>query len=105
MHKYVYSFNFYNRISLFISGVIPHHQPPIQTSHPPPSSVAATSTPAAPCLVLDELKSTNNYNPREFDLNPAAARFFVVKSYSEDDIHRKKALNMIIQMVSVATTL
>jgi len=71
-----------------MNGVIPHHQPPIQTSHPPPSSVAATSTPAAPCLVLDELKSTNNYNPREFDLNPAAARFFVVKSYSEDDIHR-----------------
>ncbi len=79
-------------ISLFISGVIPHHQPPIQTSHPPPSSVAATSTPAAPCLVLDELKSTNNYNPREFDLNPAAARFFVVKSYSEDDIHREKSI-------------
>ena len=79
----------------FILGVIPHHLTPIQTSHPPPSSVAAApSTPAAPCHVLDELKSTNNYNPREFDLNPVGARFFVVKSYSEDDIHRQKCIEI-----------
>ena len=51
-------------------GPMAHPQPP--PSHP----------------VLDSLKSTNNYNPREFDLNPKNARFFVVKSYSEDDIHR-----------------
>lgn len=38
--------------------------------------------------VLDELKSVNDYNPRDFDLNPRNSRFFVVKSYSEDDIHR-----------------
>ena len=47
---------------------------------PPPSP------PSHP--VLDELKSVNDYNPRDFDLNPKNARFFVVKSYSEDDIHR-----------------
>jgi hypothetical protein len=28
------------------------------------------------------------YNPKEFDLSPKGARFFIIKSYSEDDIHR-----------------
>ena len=28
------------------------------------------------------------YNPKEFDLNPRNARFFIIKSYSEDDVHR-----------------
>lgn len=59
--------------------------------HPPPSSNSvgpgAASTGAA-ANVLSELHATNSYNPREFDMNPVAARFFVVKSYSEDDIHR-----------------
>jgi len=27
-------------------------------------------------------------NPISFDYNPACARFFVIKSYSEDDIHK-----------------
>ena len=27
-------------------------------------------------------------NPREFDTNPIFARFFIIKSYSEDDIHK-----------------
>ena len=30
----------------------------------------------------------SEYNPATFDLNPESARFFVIKSYSEDDIHR-----------------
>ena len=38
--------------------------------------------------VLDSLRSINNYNPRNFDLNPKNARYFVIKSFSEDDIHR-----------------
>ncbi|KAL1491187.1 hypothetical protein ABEB36_011825 [Hypothenemus hampei] len=38
--------------------------------------------------VLEELKGKNNYNPTEFDLSAPNARFFVIKSYSEDDIHR-----------------
>ncbi|XP_068157791.1 YTH domain-containing family protein [Drosophila tropicalis] len=42
-----------------------------------------------PQLLLEELKDKNNYNPTEIDLDKAtAARFFVIKSYSEDDIHR-----------------
>ncbi|KAH8309670.1 hypothetical protein KR044_011530, partial [Drosophila immigrans] len=44
---------------------------------------------ADPQILLDELKDKNNYNPAEIDLDKAAtARFFVIKSYSEDDIHR-----------------
>lgn len=43
----------------------------------------------SPQAVLDELRVKNNYNPVELDLETAAAaRFFVIKSYSEDDIHR-----------------
>ena len=30
----------------------------------------------------------SEYNPKDFDLNPKGARFFVIKSFSEDDIHR-----------------
>ncbi|RWS17568.1 YTH domain family protein 1-like protein [Dinothrombium tinctorium] len=38
--------------------------------------------------VLDKLRIENNYNPKEFDMSPKNARFFIIKSYSEDDIHR-----------------
>ena len=37
---------------------------------------------------LSKLKQTNTYNPKSFDVSPKNARFFVIKSYSEDDIHR-----------------
>ncbi|XP_053963700.1 YTH domain-containing family protein isoform X1 [Anastrepha ludens] len=46
-------------------------------------------TPEASNAVLEKLHDKNNYNPLEIDLNIAtSARFFVIKSYSEDDIHR-----------------
>ena len=35
----------------------------------------------------ERLFDENDYNPKEFDLNPRNARFFI-KSYSEDDVHR-----------------
>jgi hypothetical protein len=38
--------------------------------------------------VLESLKEKNNYNPKTFDLAPKNARYFVIKSFSEDDIHR-----------------
>lgn len=44
--------------------------------------------PAPTHPVLDELRGKNNYNPTDFDLTAPNARFFVIKSYSEDDIHR-----------------
>ena len=37
--------------------------------------------------MTDEAKMKSEYNPAHFDLNPEVARFFVIKSYSEDDIH------------------
>ena len=38
--------------------------------------------------VLDNLHGPNEYNPKVFDLDPKNAKFFVIKSFSEDDIHR-----------------
>ncbi|XP_074656217.1 YTH domain-containing family protein 1-like isoform X2 [Tubulanus polymorphus] len=46
------------------------------------AAAVATSNP-----VLEKLKSANQYNPKDFNL-PKNARFFIIKSYSEDDIHR-----------------
>ena len=44
--------------------------------------------------VLERLKARHNYNPREFSLSQRAARFFIIKSYSEDDIHRSIKYNV-----------
>ena len=44
--------------------------------------------------MLDKLKQENQYNPKEFNLNPKGARFFIIKSYSEDDIHRSIKYNI-----------
>ena len=39
--------------------------------------------------VLDRLRTANQYNPRDTSaINAKNARFFIIKSYSEDDIHR-----------------
>ena len=38
--------------------------------------------------VLENLRSVNEYNPKSFDMSPKNARYFVIKSFSEDDIHR-----------------
>ncbi|XP_023955065.1 YTH domain-containing family protein 3 isoform X2 [Bicyclus anynana] len=66
----------------------PPHQPrpPMPAPPPPVPPAAPAPTPANP--VLEELRVKNEYNPKEFDLSAPLARFFVIKSYSEDDIHR-----------------
>lgn len=38
--------------------------------------------------VLEKLKALNNYNLKDFDWNLKNGRIFIIKSYSEDDIHR-----------------
>uniref|UniRef100_A0A3P9Q508 YTH domain-containing family protein n=1 Tax=Poecilia reticulata TaxID=8081 RepID=A0A3P9Q508_POERE len=48
---------------------------------------------ASPCSgevhpVLEKLRTVNNYNPKDFDWNLKNGRVFIIKSYSEDDIHR-----------------
>jgi hypothetical protein len=48
----------------------------------------------ADSTVINKLKSQNQYNPKEFNLSPKGARFFVIKSYSEDDVHRSIKYNI-----------
>uniref|UniRef100_A0AAV2M035 YTH domain-containing family protein n=1 Tax=Knipowitschia caucasica TaxID=637954 RepID=A0AAV2M035_KNICA len=38
--------------------------------------------------VLEKLRASHSYNPKEFDWNLKNGRVFIIKSYSEDDIHR-----------------
>lgn len=56
---------------------------PTSGSHGSPPSLQASHHP-----ILESLQSQNEYNPKTFDLNPKNAKFFVIKSFSEDDIHR-----------------
>nr|SVE75204.1 EOG090X08DF [Daphnia dolichocephala] len=69
-----------------------HQQPAVVTSPKPATSSVAVpiAAPLAPQAshILEELQSKHIYNPKEFDLSAKNARFFVIKSYSEDDIHR-----------------
>lgn len=73
---------------------------PVAASPPTPPPASAPANPPAPVPagtannnpILEELQSKHTYNPKEFDAAATAAarnaRFFVIKSYSEDDIHR-----------------
>lgn len=62
----------------------PQNQPRMLQS---PTLSNCSSTGSHP--VLEVLRDKNNYNPPEFDYDLVTnARFFVIKSYSEDDIHR-----------------
>lgn len=44
--------------------------------------------------VLDKLKLQNEYNPKRLTMDLRNSRFFVIKSYSEDDIHRSIKYNI-----------
>lgn len=44
--------------------------------------------------LLETLKRTHQYNPKDLSLNTKGARFFVIKSYSEDDVHRSIKYNI-----------
>ncbi|KAH8294992.1 hypothetical protein KR018_005180, partial [Drosophila ironensis] len=63
-----------------------NHSRPVEVAAP---TSATEEVSVDPQLLLEELKDKNNYNPKSMDLKQAStARFFVIKSYSEDDIHR-----------------
>ncbi|XP_028850198.1 YTH domain-containing family protein 1 isoform X2 [Denticeps clupeoides] len=49
----------------------------------PPGSGSIESHP-----VLEQLRAAHSYNPKDFDWNLKNGRVFIIKSYSEDDIHR-----------------
>ncbi|XP_039295941.1 YTH domain-containing family protein 3 isoform X2 [Nilaparvata lugens] len=68
--------------------VMTHHHLPPQPAPPPPMQPPGPPLPLPSHPILDELRVKNNYNPVDFDLSAKDARFFVIKSYSEDDIHR-----------------
>ena len=44
--------------------------------------------------IVGRLHSLNKYNPSELTLNLSSARYFVIKSYAEDDIHRSIKYSM-----------
>lgn len=63
--------------------------PPIIMSSPPPILPASPPVEEVPNRpIIDELKMKNHYNPAEYSNPPEGSRFFIIKSYSEDDIHR-----------------
>lgn len=63
-----------------------------QQSRRPPMMPPPPSAPTGPQSGARTSASTgtlsHQYNPREYDLDTTDARFFVIKSYAEDDIHR-----------------
>ncbi len=59
---------------------------PMPRTQAPPAESAGRNQTTHP--VLDNLRNSNEYNPKTFDLEPKNAKFFVIKSFSEDDIHR-----------------
>ncbi|KAK4699301.1 YTH domain-containing family protein, partial [Phenoliferia sp. Uapishka_3] len=63
------------------SGVTPTGPPFTQQSGP--ASATADSPIDIPTLI-----ATKGYNPQNFDLRPQSARFFVIKSYTEEDVHK-----------------
>jgi len=78
-----------------------HIPPPDHIRHIPPPPIIMSSPPPPPQVLaspieenviehqtIDELKMKNHYNPAEYSNPPEGSRFFVIKSYSEDDIHR-----------------
>eukprot|EP00116_Pleurobrachia_bachei_P004585 sb/3464847/ len=59
-----------------------------------PSYPIIDPRPPPPPAVLEKLKSENQYNPKDLTLDLKNARYFVIKSYSEDDIHRSIKYNI-----------
>jgi hypothetical protein len=47
------------------------------------SAVSQQPISAANQEILDALKRNHQYNPKDFNLNPKGARFFVIKSVSK----------------------
>ncbi|KAF7311252.1 YTH domain-containing protein [Mycena kentingensis (nom. inval.)] len=54
------------------------------TGTPTPPQQPFVNTP----IDVPTLIATKGYNPATFDLRPTYARFFVIKSYTEDDVHK-----------------
>ncbi|ROT83366.1 YTH domain family protein 1 [Penaeus vannamei] len=66
----------------------PQSGPPVPVSRPMSHAPGQINELQTDDGILEDLRMRNDYNPKDFDLSPKNARFFVIKSYSEDDIHR-----------------
>ncbi|CAH2221716.1 YTH domain-containing family 2 isoform X1 [Pelobates cultripes] len=81
------------------SAPVAHSGPHIPTRWSAPRNRGSeqaqpSSTSTEPHPFLEKLRSINNYNPKDFDCSPKLGRVFIVKSYSEDDIHRSIKYNI-----------
>jgi len=63
-------------------------RPTARSTVGPPGTGNVPSTCDSNGTSLPPVSQQGHYNPKEFDLNPKGARFFIIKSYAEDDIHR-----------------
>lgn len=43
---------------------------------------------------VNTMIAQNGYNPQKFELEPKYARYFVIKSYTEDDVHKSLKYNI-----------
>ncbi|KIL69964.1 hypothetical protein M378DRAFT_157214 [Amanita muscaria Koide BX008] len=53
-----------------------------------PGQTSAASGFLTSSIDVPTLIATKGYNPIDFDTKPAFARYFVIKSYTEDDVHK-----------------
>ncbi|KAE9397379.1 YTH-domain-containing protein [Gymnopus androsaceus JB14] len=58
-----------------------------QSNNNVPSGQTPTQAFSTP-IDVSSLIATKGYNPSTFDIRPQSARFFVIKSYTEDDVHK-----------------
>ncbi|RIA87025.1 hypothetical protein C1645_696428 [Glomus cerebriforme] len=58
---------------------------------PTPTGLGPLPIPTAPGVVKKDMSSwvsARGYNPKSFNCKPNHARYFVIKSYTEDDVHK-----------------
>lgn len=70
------------------SGAMMSTMKPSAHSFPPLSEEQQQQNEQEAQSLLDKLGSENNYNPSKLDTPSKSSRFFIIKSYSEDDVHR-----------------
>ncbi|KAG8921512.1 hypothetical protein FRC01_000212 [Tulasnella sp. 417] len=54
----------------------------------PPPAAEVMDNPLASPVDVQSLVASKGYNPTTFETKPASARYFVIKSYTEDDVHK-----------------
>ncbi|KAI0345266.1 YTH-domain-containing protein [Trametopsis cervina] len=65
------------------NGAHPQSRSSQGSNQSPPNDALLTSPIDVPTLI-----ATKGYNPVEFDTRPFFAKYFVIKSYTEDDVHK-----------------